>query len=103
MARLCGVGLNRGWQGRLGDGPKPGRATPGRPSRRRSAGLCGGAPSALPAAVRAEHVAQARESRVIGGALLVVHHQEALGTLARLLGDPTDRLSYVFLGGLAVA
>src|SRR3954454_16357577 len=51
--------------------------------------LAGGA---LSAAERREPLAEARQRLVLGGALLVVDHQQPLRTRARVVSHPADRL-----------
>src|SRR6266540_5620947 len=61
------------------------------------------AAGALPAAVSGEDVAQRGQAVVIGGALLVIHHEQALGPRPDLLGHSADRLADVVLRGRRLA
>src|SRR5829696_661829 len=58
---------------------------------------CRGAARALPAAVGGKDGAERREAVVVGGALLVVDHQEPLGTGPDRVGNVPDRLADVLL------
>src|SRR4051812_41050672 len=60
----------------------------------------GGTAGALPAAVGGEHVRERRHAVVVGGVLLVVHHQEPLRPGADRLGNCADRRADVALGGI---
>src|SRR5215211_8468550 len=62
---------------------------------RTSVSVAGGGPaSALPTAVGGEHVAQRGQALVVGGALLVIDHQQPLRTRSEGLGHVADSLAH---------
>src|SRR3954447_9151225 len=65
--------------------------------------LGGGLPSrALPAAEGSEDLAEVRKLRVLGGALLVVDHQQALGAGAHVVGDRSNSGAHAIGRDIAV-